>query len=90
MADGELSPIELKDLGEVFQKKYGKVKMIPLKQNPLAIVVKTDNETAPKLKEPGWALIIGRRRIVAALTSGSIGKLKRRASGEATNGQVPQ
>jgi hypothetical protein len=90
MADGELSPEEMKDLGEVLQKKYGKVKVIPLKENPHAIVVKTDNETAPELREPGCALIIGRRRIVAVLTSGSIGKLKRRASGAATNDQVPQ
>jgi hypothetical protein len=90
MADGELSPEEMKNLGEVFQKKHGKAKVIPLKENPQAIVVKTDNEIAPKLREPEWALIIGRRRIVAVLTSGSIGKLKRRASEAATSGQVPQ
>jgi hypothetical protein len=89
MADGDLSPEELKDLAEVLEKKYGKVKMIPLKENPKAVVVKTDNEIAPMLREPERALLIGRRRIETVLTSGAIVNLKRRASEAATNGQVP-
>jgi len=90
MADGELTSEDMKDLGEVLEKRYGKVKLIPLKENPKAVVVKTDNEIAPVLREPEWELVIGRRRIQAVLTSGAIGKLKRCASKEAANGQVPE
>lgn len=90
MADGEVSSEEMRRLGEILEGRYGKVKLIPLKENPKAVVVKTDNELAPMLKEPGWELFIGRRRIRAMLTSGAIVNLKRRASMAAANGQVPE
>jgi hypothetical protein len=88
MADGDLSSEELMSIGKILETRYGKVKMIPLKENPNAVVVKTDNEIAPILRESEWGLVIGRRRIKAILTSGAIGKLKRRASDAAANGEV--
>ncbi len=72
------------------ERRYGKVKMIPLKENSKAVVVKTNNEIATMLKEPEWALAIGRKRIRPELTSGAIVNLKRRASVAAANGKVPQ
>ena len=88
MADGELSSGDVKAIGEILEGRHGKVKMIPLGENPKAVVVKTDNEVAPTLKEPGWELVIGKRRIKAVLTSGAIVNLKRRASMATANDQV--
>ena len=88
MADGDLSSGDMEAIGEILEGRYGKVKMISLKENPKAVVVKTDNATAPRLKEPGWELVIGRRRIRAVLTSGAIVNLKRRASVATANDQV--
>jgi hypothetical protein len=71
-------------------ERYGKVKMIPLKENSNAVVVKTDNRIAEMIKEPEWGLVVGGKRIVPVLTSGAIVNLKRRASVAAADGQVPQ
>ncbi|HEV2226390.1 MAG TPA: hypothetical protein VGR56_06250 [Nitrososphaerales archaeon] len=90
VADGDLSSEEMKEIGEILEERYGRVKMIPLKENPKAVVVKTDNEIATMLKEPGWALAIGGKGVRPALTSGAIVNLKRRASVAAADGQVPQ
>ena len=90
LADGELTSEEMKEMGGILEGRYGKVKMIPLRENSRAVIVKTDNGVATMLKEPGWALIIGRKRVGPALTSGAIVNLKRRASVAAANGQVPK
>ncbi len=90
VADGELSSEEMKEIGGILEGRYGKVKMIPLKENSKAVVVKTDNGVATMLKEPEWALVIGGKRVRPALTSGAIVNLKRRASMAAANGQVPK
>jgi hypothetical protein len=90
VADGELSPEEIREIGGILDGRYGKVKMIPLKENSRAVVVKTDNVVATMLKEPEWELVIGGKRVKPALTSGAIVNLKRRASVAAANGQVPQ
>lgn len=88
VADGELSSEDMKEIGGILEERYGRVKMIPLKENPKAVVVKTDNEIATMLKEHGWALVIGGKSVRPALTSGAIVNLKRRASVAAANGQV--
>ena len=90
MADGDLSSEEVKEIGGILEGRYGKVKMIPLKENSSAVVVKTDNIIATLLKEPEWGLVIGGKRVKPVLTSGAIVNLKRRASGVAAIGQVPQ
>ena len=90
VSDGEFSSEEIKEIGEILEGRYGRVKMIPLKENSKAVVVKTDNEIATKLKDPEWALVIGGKRVRPVLTSGAIVNLKRRASVAAANGQVPK
>ena len=89
VAEGELSSEEMKEIGEILEERHGKVKMIPLKENPKTVVIKTDNEIANVLKETGWALVIGGKTVRPSLTSGAIVNLKRRASVAAANGQVP-
>ncbi len=90
VADRELTSEDMKELGEILEGRYGKVKMIPLKENSKAVVIRTDNEIATMLKDPGWALVIGTKRVKPVLTSGAIVNLKRRASMAAANGQVPE
>jgi hypothetical protein len=90
VAEGELTSEEMKEIGGILEGRYGKVKMIPLKENPRAVVVKTDVVIATKLKEPEWALVIGGKKVRPVLTSGAIGNLKRRASVARANGQVPE
>lgn len=90
VAEGELTSEEMKEIGGILEGRYGKVKMIPLKENPRAVVVKTDVFIATKLKEPEWALVIGGKKVRSVLTSGAIVNLKRRASVARANGQVPE
>ena len=90
MADGELSSEDMKEIGGILEGRYGKLKMIPLKENSRVVIVKADNGVATMLKEPGWALKIGSKIVRPVLTSGAIVNLKRRASVAAANGQVPK
>jgi hypothetical protein len=63
-----------------FEGRYGKVKAIRVKGNDKAMIVKTDNVSAPRMREENGQLMAGTASIETVLTSGSIGKLKRRAS----------
>jgi hypothetical protein len=88
LAEGDLTESERRQLAEVLAKGYGQSKLIPVQGNPRAVIVKTTNETAPRLRNlpPGFA--IQGKRLTPALTSGAIGKLKRRAALAAANGKV--
>ncbi len=90
VADGELSDGDRKNLSLLLEEKYGKVTVIPV-ENPRAVIVKTTNAVAPLLREMSGELHLGGKRLVTVLTSGSIGKLKSRASGSETtkDGEVP-
>ncbi len=90
MADGELSSEDIKGISEIVERRYGNVKMIPLKENSMALIVKTDNVIATMLREPEWALVFGGKIVRPVLTSGAIVNLKRRASVAPANGQVPK
>ncbi len=82
MADSELSDDDLKRLSQVLEQRHGKVTVIAVKANPRAVIVKTTNVVAPVLREASGEMMLGGKRLVTVLTSGSIGKLKRRASRE--------
>ena len=92
VADGELSAGDRRDLSAILEKRHGKVTVIPVERNPRAVIVKTTNSVAPLLREMSGELHLDGKRLVTVLTSGSIGKLKSRASsGETTkDGKVPQ
>ncbi|MFI5404328.1 MAG: hypothetical protein ACHQYR_01210 [Candidatus Gagatemarchaeaceae archaeon] len=91
MAEGPLTEEDCKTLGLILGQRHGKVKVIPVASNPRAIIVKTDNSVAPILRESSGQIRLSGMTLVTVLTSGSIGKLKRRASGPGTtgNGKVP-
>ena len=91
VADGELSVNDRRDLSVMLERKHGKVTVIPVEKNLRAVIVKTTNAVAPLLRETNGELRLGGKRLVTVLTSGSIGKLKSRASGGRTtkDGEVP-
>jgi hypothetical protein len=91
VADGELSDGDRRDLSVMLERRHGKVTIIPVVKNPRAVIVKTTNAVAPLLRETSGELHLGGKRLVTILTSGSIGKLKNRASGSRTtkDGEVP-
>jgi hypothetical protein len=92
VADEQFSSSDMRDLSVILEKKHGKVTVIPVEKNPRAVIVKTTNSVAPLLREASGELHLGGKRLVTVLTSGSIGKLKSRASCSETtkDGKVPQ
>lgn len=80
LADRDLGAEELTGLSESLELRFGKSKVIVLKGNPRAVVVRTTNRVAPMLRGQDGALVVGGTKLTPELTSGSIGKLKRRAS----------
>ena len=64
-------------------------RLIEVVGNPRMAIVKSDQTHAPRLREDG--IEVGGKKLRAVLTSGSIGKLKKRA-GQSTKdfGKVPQ
>jgi hypothetical protein len=63
--------------------------VIVVKGNPRAIIVKTTNEVAPLLREASGGIRVDGRRLETALTSGAVGKLKKRALEATADDQVP-
>ncbi len=88
MADADLTETDRKDLGEILTRMHGRLKLIEVEGNPRALIVKTTNEVAPRLRDPEHALTVGGKGLATALTSGSVGNLKRRASRTAAHGEV--
>ncbi len=91
-AEGEATPQEWKDFARSLEHRFGKLKLIPVEGNDRALVVKTDNSTAPRIREESPGMRVGDKRVSSVLTSGAIGKLKRRAREDAARGlgKVPQ
>ncbi len=91
MADGEVTEEDRKTLDRILEGRYGKVKVIPVASNPRAVIVKTTNSVAPLLRDSGGQITLGGKPLTTLLTSGSIGKLKKRAaeSRATENGKVP-
>jgi hypothetical protein len=91
MADGGLSDRETKELERILERRHGKLKLIQDKGNDRAVIVKTTNVVAPQLRQQSGKIRLGKKEVVAVLTSGAIGKLKRRASESVStsSGKVP-
>jgi len=87
-AEEALSEGEGRQLAEILERRYGKVKVIPVDGNPRAVIVKTTNRTAPLLRALDPKLTVHGKSLTTVLTSGAIGKLKRRAAPAVANGKV--
>ena len=65
-------------------------KVIPVKGNPGALIVKTTNAEVLEVRELGNSARLGGKTLVSVSTSGAIGNLKKRASGATAIGEIPQ
>jgi len=90
VADSDLTDTDMKLVESILLQRYGQVKVIPVKRNDRALIVKTSNLVAASMREERTTLKIGGKTLGCALTSGAIGNLKRRAAGRPVIGEVPQ
>ncbi len=89
-SEAELTEERLKELQAKLDARYGKVRLIPVRGNARAVIVKTTNEVAPLLRDPDTTLLLDGKKVEPVLTSGAVGNLKRRALEAAAYGQVPE
>ncbi len=86
--ENELTDERLRELQTKLESRYGKLRLIAVKGNPRAVIVKTTNEVAPLLRDPDAPLLLGGKKVESVLTSGAVGNLKRRALGTTADGQI--
>ena len=90
LADRDLDEPEFEALGRTLEGRMGKVKLISVKGNPRAVIVRTTNSSDHLLRDAAEPLFVGGTELRPTLTSGVVGKLKRRASRGSHDGQVPK
>ncbi|HXW94559.1 MAG TPA: hypothetical protein VEJ19_02485 [Nitrososphaerales archaeon] len=88
-ASSDLSDDEIKRFSEIIKGRFQTAKVIPVKKNPRAVVIRTTNQIAPILRDMKPRIEVDGVEFISALTSGAIGNLKKRASEAAANGKVP-
>ena len=91
LAESALTERDMTELASAAKGAYGAVKLIPVEGNPRAVILKTSDAVARVLRRAGndgW----GAGLLTPVLTSGSIGKLKSRATetGSTRHGKVPK
>jgi len=87
-AKRDLSEGDVRQFSEVVGRWHRDAKVIRVRANPRALIVKTTNEVAPRLRDLGPTVRMGENELYSVLTSGAIGNLKKRASEPAANGKV--
>jgi hypothetical protein len=87
-AKSDPSEDDLHRFSEAIQRWHQTAKVISVKGNPRAVIVKTTNQIAPVLRDK-YGIKVGGVEFITVLTSGAIGNLKKRASEAAANGKVP-
>ncbi len=90
VAETELSEDRIRELQEALDSRFGKVKLIPVRGNPRAVIVRTTNDVVPRMRDQEHPLLVGGRAVRPVSTSGAVGNLKRRALGAEADGQVPE
>lgn len=88
-ANADLSEDDIRLFSEVVRDRHQMAKVIPVKGNPRAVIVRTTNEIAPVLRDLKPGIRVAGVEFVSVLTSGAIGNLKKQASEAAANGKVP-
>jgi hypothetical protein len=91
-ADAELNASDLEELARILGGRHGKVKAIAVAGNGRAVIIKTTADVASELRGNDIAIRPGGKRLTTVLTSGAIGKLKRRAKERRMSGndKVPK
>ena len=79
-SESALSDSDRMNLATALGQRYGKAIVIPVEGNPRAVIIKTTSESSALMRRECEQLAVGGMRLTTVLTSGSIGKLKNRAS----------
>ena len=90
VAGSDLTEGEVASFTKVIESRYDPGKVIPVKGNQRAVILKTSNVVARRLREDGGTIEIGGKALRCILTSGAIVNLKRRAAEAAAIDKVPQ
>jgi len=77
-ADGELSSADEKQLSRLLEQRHGRFSLIRVRGSGDHFIVKTDWKSAAEMRESFSEVEIGGKRVRSVLTSGCIGKLKKR------------
>ncbi|HUH82710.1 MAG TPA: hypothetical protein VLX33_02385 [Nitrososphaerales archaeon] len=88
VADDVISESERKTLRSILERRHQGDKLIEVRGNPRAVIVKTTNEVASSFRGAEGGLTVGGKKLTSVLTSGAVVNLKRRASEARANGQV--
>jgi len=88
-ANVDLSEEDFRRFSEIVRGWHQTAKVISVKRNPRAIIIRTTNQIAPVLRDVKPCIKVGGVEFISVLTSGAIGNLKKRASEAAANGKVP-
>jgi len=91
-ADGKLRQEELGTLTRMLEQRHGNLGFTLVEGPRTSIIVKTDRVVAEGIRESLSEATFGGTRVRTVLTSGSIGKLKRRVDGSSgrEDDKVPQ
>lgn len=79
-ADGNISADDRKKVARYLEHRHGKVTVIPIEEIENKLIVKTSAVEAVAMRDTVAAMEVGGMKVVSVLTSGCIGKLKRRAA----------
>jgi hypothetical protein len=91
LADADLGAAEVEELGRILEGRHGRLKVIEVKGNRRAVIIRTTVGAATEMRERSGSISLREKRVAGVLTSGVIGKLKKRAAESATtrSGKVP-
>lgn len=80
-AEGRLSPEQLSTLTRMLEQRHGKLEITLLDSPQTSLILKTVGSVSEGIRESLSDASFGGTRVKTVLTSGNIGKLKRRARG---------
>jgi len=78
-SEKEFSEADLKRVERILHRRHGELKLIRVRGAENALIVKTTSDEAPEIRRRSGRLGIGGAHLATVLTSGAIGKLKKRA-----------
>lgn len=88
IADEPISEQDLRGIQSVLVKRFRGLKAIGVESNDKALIVRTDEQSARALRSQGGFSSPAGARLEPKLTSGAIGKLKKRATEAADIGKI--
>lgn len=88
MAEAPLSEDDARGLESILGNRFGEVKVIAVDNNPRALIVKTTEPISRALRDEDGVMGPGGTKLRPTLTSGAIGKLKKRAAEASANGKI--